>query len=98
MKSEKLLTVVKLPHNSEKAVRLADKQKQIVFKVAKTASKAQVKAAVEELFNVKVDAVNTVNLKGKTKTFAQRKGRRNHSKKAYVTLKEGYDIEFATTE
>jgi len=98
MKSDKLLTVVKAPHTSEKAVRLADEAKQIVFKVAKTATKLEIKAAIEELFNVKVKGVTVVNMKGKQKMFAQRRGRRNHFKKAYVSLQEGYDIEFATTE
>lgn len=98
MKSEKILTVVKAPHTSEKAVGLADSLKQVVFKVSRDSTKSEIKQAVEELFNVKVKNVNVVNSKGKTKSFAQRRGRRNHTKKAYVSLHEGYDIEFATTE
>jgi large subunit ribosomal protein L23 len=98
MNLERVMTVVKGPHTSEKAALLADKHNQIVFKVACSATKREVKAAVEKIFEVKVDSVTVVNMKGKRKQFAQRQGRRNNFKKAYVSLKEGFDIDFATTE
>lgn len=98
MNLERVMTVVKGPHTSEKAAGLADKHKQIVFKVDKKATKREIKAAVEKMFEVKVDGVTVVNMKGKQKQFAQRQGRRSHFKKAYVSLREGFDIDFATTE
>lgn len=98
MNLERVMTVVKAPHTSEKAAGLADKHNQIVFKVDKTATKREIKAAVEKMFEVKVDSVTVLNMRGKRKQFAQRQGRRNHFKKAYVSLKDGFDIDFATTE
>src|SRR3546814_10615512 len=64
-----------------------------VFEVATTATKADVKAAVEQLFNVKVEAVNVLNVKGKVKSFRFREGRRNDWRKAYVRLAEGQTID-----
>ncbi|MFZ4761604.1 MAG: 50S ribosomal protein L23 [Alphaproteobacteria bacterium] len=66
---------------------------QVVFKVLGGASKSDIKEAVEKVFNVKVDAVNTLVVKGKAKNFRGKKGRRSDYKKAYVTLSEGYSIE-----
>ena len=66
---------------------------QVSFVVAMTATKPEIKAAVEMLFNVKVIAVNTSVLKGKTKMFRGRKGRRNNTKKAIVTLADGQAID-----
>ena len=65
-----------------------------MFKVATDASKAEIKAAVEKLFEVKVEAVRTLNVAGKTKRTGARMGRRSDWKKAYVTLVEGQDIDF----
>lgn len=98
MNVDRLMTVIRGPHTSEKTTVIAEKNNQICFKVATTATKLEVKKAVEKLFDVKVESVKTVNIKGKTKRFAQRVGKRNDVKKAYVKLQEGFDINFATTE
>jgi large subunit ribosomal protein L23 len=88
MNAERLLTVVLRPVISEKATMVADKQKQVVFEVLQSATKAEVKAAVE------VASVNIVNQKGKAKRHGRFEGRRNHVKKAYVCLKGEGDIQF----
>ena len=98
MNQERILTVLRCPHTSEKTTRLADKHKQFTFKVLTTATKAEIKIAVEKLFDVKVKSVSTVNMKGKTKRFKQTTGRRSDSKKAYVTLCENHDIQFTAVE
>ena len=66
----------------------------MVFKVATDADKTEIKSAVEQLFEVEVTGVRTVNVKGKTKRHGMRMGKRKDWKKAYVTLKEGHDIDF----
>lgn len=99
MNSEnRLMTVILGPHTSEKTNNIAELNNQIAFKVAPFATKRDVKQAAEKIFDVKVKKVTLVNIKGKTKQFSQRKGRRKDVKKAYVTLHEGHDINFATTE
>ncbi|MDC8011531.1 50S ribosomal protein L23 [Tahibacter soli] len=90
--NERLLGVLRAPRISEKSARLAESN-QYVFEVASTATKADVKAAIEQLFSVKVEAVNVVNAKGKTKTFRFRSGRRSDLRKAYVRLAEGQSID-----
>lgn len=70
-----------------------EKSNTIVLKVAKDATKAEIKAAVQKLFEVEVEVVNTV-VKGKVKRHGQRIGRRSDWKKAYVTLKEGQNLDF----
>lgn len=95
---ECLFKVLLGPLVSEKNAMVADQYRQIVFKVVPNANKQKIKAAVEALFEVKVDRVCTSNMKGKTKRFRQRVGCRKDWKKAFVTLKEGYDIDFAITE
>ncbi|MBQ0714860.1 50S ribosomal protein L23 [Paraperlucidibaca wandonensis] len=94
MSQERLLQVLLAPHVSEKATMVADKHRQVVFKVSRDANKLEIKKAVEDLLNVKVDAVNTVLVKGKSKRFGRSQGRRQDFKKAYVSLKEGFDIDF----
>ncbi|RUO79013.1 50S ribosomal protein L23 [Pseudidiomarina taiwanensis] len=94
MREERLLQVILAPHVSEKSTMTAETSNTIVFKVAKDAAKAEIKAAVEKLFEVEVEAVRTVNVKGKTKRTGLRFGKRSDWKKAYVTLKEGADIDF----
>ena len=89
---ERLLTVIKGPHLSEKA-HIAAEKNQVVLKVRTDATKKDVKQAVELLFEVKVDAVQVVNVKGKTKRFQQTRGRRPDWKKAYVKLADGTSIE-----
>ena len=90
--NERLLSVIRAPRVSEKSARLAETN-QYVFEVASTATKADVKAAIEQLFSVTVEAVNVVNAKGKTKTFRFRSGRRSDQRKAYVRLAEGQSID-----
>lgn len=98
MNAERLLMVLREPHTSEKATVLADKLKQFTFKVLKTATKNEIKMAVEHVFNVKVKNVSVINVKGKTKRFKQTAGKRNDWKKAFVTLHADQDIDFTATE
>ncbi|MBB5016683.1 50S ribosomal protein L23 [Rehaibacterium terrae] len=93
MNNAKILGVIRAPRISEKTARLQELSNQYVFEVAKDATKADVKQAVESLFNVKVEAVNVVNVKGKRKTFRFRAGRRADMRKAYVRLAEGQTID-----
>ncbi|KFN49604.1 50S ribosomal protein L23 [Arenimonas composti] len=93
MSNINVLGVIRAPRVSEKTARLQELSNQYVFEVAKTATKADVKSAVESLFNVKVEAVNVVNVKGKTKSFRNRAGRRGDWRKAYVRLAEGQSID-----
>lgn len=92
MINESLYSVLRAPKVSEKTARLAESN-QYVFEVAKTATKDEVKAAVEHLFNVKVLTVNVANTKGKSKSFRFRAGRRSDKRKAYVRLAEGQTID-----
>ena len=98
MNAEKLLMVLREPHTSEKSTVMADKFKQFTFKVLKTATKLEIKLAVEQLFNVKVRSVSVLNVKGKKKRFKQTSGKRNDWKKAFVSLQPDYDIDFTVTE
>ena len=93
MSNIKILSVIRAPRVSEKTARIQEQSNQYVFEVATTATKADVKSAVESLFNVKVEAVNVLNVKGKNKTFRQRAGRRGDWRKAYVRLAEGQTID-----
>ncbi len=94
MNQERLLKVLKAPHVSEKATILAETNNQFVFKVAVDATKREIKKAVETLFEVEVDSVRTLNVKGKTKRFGMVQGKRANWKKAYVSLKPGQDLDF----
>ena len=87
--------VILSPVITEKATAASD-YNQVVFKVARTATKPQIKAAVEQLFDVKVEAVNTLIRKGKAKTFRGFKGRQADLKKAVVTLAVGHKIDVTT--
>ena len=89
---ERLMTVIRGPHLSEKAHFAAEKN-QVVLKVRTDASKKEIAQAVTLLFEVEVESVKTVNVKGKSKRFQQTKGRRNNWKKAYVRLAEGSSLE-----
>lgn len=91
--NEKILTVLRAPHISEKTARLQEVSNQYVFEVSREATKADVKAAVESLFDVKVADVNLLTVKGKRKTFRFRAGRRGDWRKAYVKLAEGQSID-----
>lgn len=94
MQEERLLKVLRAPHISEKATNNAEKANTIVFKVALDANKVEIANAVEQLFEVKVDSVRTVVVKGKTKRRGMKVGRRSDWKKAYVTLAEGQSLDF----
>ena len=94
-KPERLLTLLLAPTVSEKATQIADQHSQVVFRVMQDATKPEVKAAVELLFKVDVEAVRIANVKGKAKRFGAYSGRRRHWKKAYVSLKSGQEINFA---
>lgn len=91
---ERLLKVILAPHISEKATLSAENGNTVVFKVLKNANKTEIKQAVEKLFEVEVDSVRTVNTKGKVKRHGMRMGKRSDWKKAYVSLKDGHDIDF----
>jgi large subunit ribosomal protein L23 len=87
--------VILAPAITEKATLLSEVN-QVVFDVARKATKPEIKAAVETLFKVKVKAVNTLIRKGKLKTFRGRRGVQSDSKKAVVTLEEGHSIDLST--
>ena len=94
MNQERLMQVLLAPQISEKATFIAEKNGQVVFRVATDATKPEVKAAVELLFKVEVEAVRIANVKGKTKRFGRSMGKRKGWKKAYVSLKAGQEINF----
>jgi len=92
---QRLMQVILAPVISEKSTFVADKHNQLIFRVVSDATKPEIKAAVEFMFKVEVRAVQVVNVRGKEKRFGQMIGRRNHWKKAYVSLKPGQEINFA---
>ena len=96
MNQERIFQILVSPHISEKSAVLGDNANQAVFRVATDAKKPEIKAAVEQLFEVKVANVRTVNMKGKTKRQAQRLGKRSDWKKAYVSLEQGHEIDLAS--
>lgn len=91
---ERLMSVLLTPHLSEKATIVGDKHNQVVFRVRRDATKAEIRRAVEMLFEVKVEGVQVINVQGKAKSFGRTPGRRQDWKKAYVSLAEGSDINF----
>lgn len=98
MNEERLLQVILAPVISEKATMLADKREQVIFRVATSATKPEIKAAVELLFKVQVKDVTVANVKGKNKRFGRFTGKRTDWKKAYVSLKPGQELNFAAGE
>jgi large subunit ribosomal protein L23 len=92
MNDAQLYQVIRAPRVSEKTVRMQE-HNQYAFEVASDATKADIKAAVEKIFDVQVKSVNVVNTKGKHKAFRFRQGRRGDWRKAYVTLAEGQTID-----
>ena len=94
MNQQRLMQVLLAPQISEKATYVADKNEQVVFRVASDATKPEVKAAVELLFKVGVESVQITNVKGKQKKFGRFMGSRKNWKKAYVCLKPGQEINF----
>jgi large subunit ribosomal protein L23 len=95
LSKERMYQTILSPLVTEKATALSERN-QVVFKVAIDATKPQIKAAVEGLFGVKVEAVNTLVVKGKTKRFKGRPGQRSDWKKAMVRLAEGQSIDLTT--
>ena len=91
----RLAQVLIAPVISEKATQVAEKHNQVLFKVLRDATKPEIKAAVEQLFKVEVESVAVVNVKGKVKRFGKNMGRRDHDKKAYVSLKAGQELNFS---
>ena len=91
----RLATVLVAPIISEKATRIGEKHNQVLFKVLRAATKPEIKAAVELMFKVEVESVQTVVQKGKVKRFGRSIGRRDHVKKASVCLKEGQQLNFS---
>ena len=94
MNQQRLMQVLLAPQISEKATYVAEKNNQIIFRVASDATKPEIKSAVELLFKVEVDSVQVANVKGKVKRFKGATGRRKGWKKAYVCLKAGQEIHF----
>jgi large subunit ribosomal protein L23 len=94
MNSERLTKVILGPVVAEKASRVAENNNQVVLKVLPNANKIEIKQEVETLFDVKVAAVTTTNVKGKVKRTGRVMGKRSDWKKAYVTLADGADLNF----
>ncbi|NCV39095.1 MAG: 50S ribosomal protein L23 [Betaproteobacteria bacterium] len=95
MNQERLMKVLLAPIVSEKSTQIAEKRNQVAFRIMEDATKAEVRAAVELLFKVEVNAVQVLNLPGKAKRFGRFMGRRRNLRKAYVCLKAGQEINFA---
>ncbi|MFV1997695.1 MAG: 50S ribosomal protein L23 [Acidiferrobacterales bacterium] len=93
VREERFYQVILAPHVSEKSTRAADQGNQIVFRVRENATKPEIKGAVEKLFEVKVDTVKVINVRGKMK-YGKHPGKRPNWKKAYVRLMPGHDIDF----
>jgi large subunit ribosomal protein L23 len=95
---ERLLKAVVRPHVSDKTYGLSDSNSTVVFQVARDATKLEIKDSVEQLFEVKVESVNVLNVKGKARKFGRTQGKTKAWKKAYVKLAEGHDINFVGAE
>ena len=95
IRQDRLYSVLLAPIVSEKSTMLGEKNNQAAFRVQQDATKQEVKAAVELLFKVEVASVQVANQKGKAKRFGGRIGRRDHVKKAYVSLKPGQELNFS---
>ncbi|ARU27579.1 50S ribosomal protein L23 [Cellvibrio sp. PSBB006] len=98
MNQERLYKVLLGPVVSEKAAAAGDASNQVVFKVLASASKLEIKAAIQALFNAKVESVRVLNVKGKTKRTRYGVGTKSDWKKAYVRLEQGQEIDFAVAE
>jgi large subunit ribosomal protein L23 len=95
---ERLMQVLIAPQVSEKSTFVGEKNNQFIFRVLPGASKPEIKAAVELMFKVEVQSVQTSNVKGKEKRFGRFVGRRRNWKKAFISLKPGQEINFAAGE
>ena len=91
----RLMQVLVAPIVSEKATQVAENTNAVLFKVLRDASKPEIKAAVELMFKVEVQGVSGLNQKGKAKRFGKSMRRRDHVRKAYVTLKPGQELNFS---
>jgi large subunit ribosomal protein L23 len=94
MNAARLMQVILAPVVTEKATFVAEKNQQIAFRVVPDATKQEIKAAVELLFKVEVESVQVLNTKGKEKRFGRVIGRRRNERKAYVSLKDGQELDF----
>ena len=94
MNQNRLMTVLRAPVISEKSTFVAEKNEQVIFDVLPDATKPEVKAAVELLFKVQVESVQMLNRPGKAKRFGRAMGRRKDTRRAYVSLKPGQEINF----
>ena len=95
MNDERLMGILIAPHVSEKSTRIADSSNQVTFRVRTDARKPEIHKAVEKMFNVEVESVSVLNVRGKEKGLrGRRRGRRRNWRKAYVRLKPGHDIDF----
>lgn len=94
MNAERMHQILLRPVISEKSTNAAEANRQVVFEVLENATKAEVREAVEQLFDVSVTAVQVLNVRGKIKRFGKTPGKRNNWKKAYVRLAAGDDIDF----
>lgn len=95
MSAAEYFKLIDSPIVTEKTARQTEKHKQFAFRVDPKATKKQIKVAIENFFEVKVKSINTVSIKGKRKRFKDRMGKRKDIKKAYVSLEEGHDINYA---
>ncbi|CAL1329139.1 50S ribosomal protein L23 [Candidatus Providencia siddallii] len=91
---ERLFKILKTPHLSEKTSSLIKKNNTIVIKVIKDATKNEIKKSIQKLFEIKVKSINTLLIKGKSKRHGKHIGYRNDWKKAYIRIKEGYNLDF----
>jgi large subunit ribosomal protein L23 len=98
MNQERVFSVLLGPHVSEKSAAATEKANQYAFRVARDATKPEIKTAVEQLFKVKVANVRVLNVKGKVKQNRFGAAKRSDWKKAYVRLETGQDIDFTVTE
>ena len=98
MNQERLYTVLLEPHFSEKVAIMGDRSNHYGFKVAKDATKNEIKQAVEQLFKVTVENVSTMNVKGKVKRTVRGPSRSKSWKKAYVRVAEGQEIDFMVSD
>lgn len=98
IREERLLQIIEAPIISEKSTRVAEKHHQALFRVVSDATKAEIKAAVQQLFQVEVESVQVINVKGKHKRSGRFIGKRKDWKKAYVCLKAGQELNLVQGE
>ena len=94
MNQERLMKILLSPIVSEKSTQIGEQNNQVAFRVLQDATKPEIKAAVELMFEVQVDTVRVLNQKGKAKRYGKTSGRRRDTRKAYVSLAQGQEINF----